>query len=126
MPAATNRQSRMSSRLPAHSDIIACSWPQVHALRRIRRFRPAQATRLTERGQASGAVAAADRAAWLSHQHASNAFLQMEQSASMFHFHTPTACQRTYFSFMRTKKEEEERQTEGHGGGGGGGWKDAR
>lgn len=48
--------------------------------------------------------------ACLSHQHASNAFLQMEQSASMFHFHTPTACQRTYFSFMRTTKEE--RQTE--------------
>jgi len=39
----------------------------------------------------------------------------MEQSASMFHFHTPTACQRTYFSFMK----EEERRSEGDGGGGG-------
>jgi hypothetical protein len=35
----------------------------------------------------------------------------------MFHFHTPTACQRTYFSFMRTT--EEERRPEGDGGGGG-------
>lgn len=76
----------------------------------------AAATRRTERG--AGERRRQPRIALhgcLSHQHASNAFLQMEQSASMFHFHTPTACQRTYFSFMK----EEERRSEGDGGGGG-------
>jgi hypothetical protein len=37
-----------------------------------------------------------------SDQHASNGLRQMLQSASIFHFHTPTACQRKYFSFIAT------------------------
>ena len=113
----TSRQGHMSSRLPAHSGSRACACSQVHALVRIPRSRPAR-RRGARRRDKRGAAAASQQprialSGYLSHQHASNAFLQMEQSASMFHFHTPTACQRTYFSFMRTmREEEEERQTD--------------
>jgi hypothetical protein len=39
-----------------------------------------------------------------SDQHASNGLRQMLQSASIFHFHTPTACQRKYFSFIAKRQ----------------------
>ncbi len=46
-------------------------------------------------------------------QHPSNGFLHMEQSASMFHFHTAMACHRLYFSFIadqRAKQKQRQRQ----------------